>query len=360
MPLRLRFLRLRVRPWLFAVTAASALVFASGAAIAGDADGDDIPDEIEDATERTLDIVTFPKPTPFGLSVASQSVGAEVDDKFRVRYEEGEFELEYYPIASSGRVAVSYSLEILNLVEWRDSVPYGVVDAGEVIPVVPLGSSGFGTRPVEGWTASSADGGNVAGFRIRSNDGGVVLALVVAQRFLRVSENKILTPMEVKVDIWANHTLSSAEARVGLELELAVDMDDTMTFGGLPWDVRNKFSVDESWINVTGGPAGTPSTVFFSWANETTVNGTRGAANMTLPEGAPGPYRMYMMYPAGPTTQQSVHHVSTLGVVSEAFKDLIRPPVPLGDAVVFASSFAAVAAIVGASMILAKRRRRQD
>ncbi|HKZ90116.1 MAG TPA: hypothetical protein VJ300_07665 [Thermoplasmata archaeon] len=358
--MRLRFLRLRVRPWLFAVTAASALVFASGTAIAGDSDGDEIPDEIEDATARTLDIVTFPKPPspPFSLSVTSQSVGAEVDDKFRVRYEEGEFDVEYYPVASSGRVAARYSLEIMNLVEWRDSVQNGAVDPGEVTPVLTLGSGGFGARPVEGWNASSADGGNVAGFRIRSNDGGVTLTLVVAQRFLRVAQDKILTPMEVKLDLWANHTLSSTEARVGLEL--AVDTDDNMIFGGLPWDVRNRFSVDESWINVTGGPAGTPSTVFFSWANEATVNGTQGLTNMTVPEGAQGPYRMYMMYPAGLTREQTVYHVSTLGVVSQAFKDLIRPPVPLGDAVVFVSSFVAVATIVGASMILAKRRRRKD
>lgn len=353
--MRLRSLFQRIRSWFFVVTAASALAIASSAVAFHDADGDGILDEIEEATERSVDTVTFPKPTPFGLSITSQSSGADVDDKFHLYFHDGRFQVEYFPNASSDQVAAEFWLELVSLVEWTDTNGNGTVDDGEVLSVLPLGSDGFGTTPVNVSEWRSLDGGKMSAFDIRSNGGELHLRLTIAQRFLRVSEGKILTPMEGQLDIRVNHTVRSPAARVGLELE--IETDERMAFGTDPWDETNRYSADESWISVTGGPAASPSTVFFSWSNRAAVDGVSGRVLMTDPQGSSGSYRMYAIYPAG--ASQSVVHVSTLGVVSEAFQDLIQPVQSLGDPIVFTSSLVAVAAIVSATMILARRRRRR-
>ena len=359
MSVRLRSLFRRFRSWFFALTAASTLVLAPVATAFVDVDGDTIDDGIELATERNVAVATYPHVAPYGLTITSQSVGADVNDKFRVRYEAGAFEVEYFPNASAGRVASKYTLEILSIVEWIDDVvPNGSVDDGEVASVVPLGDSGFGGLPVQVSEYASADGGNVDEFTIRSAGERVTLTLIIAQRFLRVSPEKVLTPMEAKLDIRVNHSLVSPGARVGLEF--AIDTDDEPSFGDEPWDVKHDYSINESWINVTGGSSASPSTVFFSWSNDATVDGVSARALVTRPQGGSGSYRMFAVYPVSASAQTSALHVASIGVVSEAFADLIRSVIPLGDPILFVSSFVVVAATVGASMIIAKRRRRKD
>ncbi len=361
MSVRLRSLLRRFRSWFFALTAASTLVLAPGAMAYEDADGDTIDDGIELATERNVAVATYPHVAPYGLTITSQSVGADVNDKFRVRYEAGEFEVEYLPDASSGRVETRYSLEIASVVEWVDNVvPNGQVDAGEIASVLTLGDSGFGGLRVNVTEYTSADGGNVDEFTIRSAGNRVTLTLVIAQRFLRVSETKVLTPMEAKLDIRVNHTLGSAGARVGLEFAIDIDTDDEMSFANESWDVKHDYSINESWINVTGGSTASPSTVFFAWSNDATVDGVSARTLVTRPQGTSGAYRMFAVYPASVSEPTSALHVASIGVVSEAFADLIRSVIPLGDPVLFVSSFVVVAATVGASMIIAKRRRRKD
>lgn len=345
------------RRWFFALTAASALVIAAGGAQGTDADGDEIPDEFEAATERNVAVATYPHVAPYGVSITSQSVGAPVDDKFRLRYEAGGFDVDYLPDAASGRVASSFNLEVGAVVEWIDGIPMGVVDDGEVTRVLPLGSDQFGAIPVVWKNWSDVDGGSVDEFTIRSTNAEITLVLVIAQRFYRVSGDKVLTPMEAKLEIHLNHSMTNTNARAGLEL--FVETDDDMAFGNVPWDVVQQYSVDESWINVTGG-GDTPATVFFSWSNEATVDGAAGAVQKTPPEGSSGSYRMLVLYPQSPTARPAVVHVASLGVVSAAFADLIRPATLPGDAVVFGASLVGVAAVVGGTMVLAKRSRRKD
>src|SRR3989304_3831442 len=92
----------RDRPWgppVLAMAPASFLVLAASVARAdgGDADGDLVPDDIEDRTERTVDGGGLPAIAPRNLFLSSNSVGAPADDRFRLTHEQGAFDLTYFP-----------------------------------------------------------------------------------------------------------------------------------------------------------------------------------------------------------------------------------------------------------------------
>lgn len=365
MPVRLRFLLRRIRPWLFALTAASAVVIASNAVAFTDADQDGVDDFVEAKAERTIDYHGTPAVQPDKMWLSSVSTASPVQDWFRVSYQAGQFTVVYLRESPNGLVTSSFDLELDGLVEWRDLDDDGAYDpSSEYLRTISLGSTAFGDSSVSHWTVMSADGGEIHSMRIRSADNEVTLELMIAQRFLRLSADRVLTPMEMKLNLTIDHAVPSAD--VGVALALDIDTDYPAVYESRSWGATHNFSSDESWISVTRGFGEDAATVFMSWANNATVDGaTRRVSRWgPSPDSGSGSYDFYLVYPAGTDANASrivVEHDPTLGVVSAAFGSVLQPPIEprdfQGDPILYAGSVAAIAAFVATTMILAKRRR---
>src|SRR2546425_11377776 len=85
----------RSRPLLiaFAASASFALVLASSVAVAqsGDSDGDGVPDDIENATQRNVVAVA----AGVSLDMPSRLAGAPYEDQFEEVYPAGTFQMSY-------------------------------------------------------------------------------------------------------------------------------------------------------------------------------------------------------------------------------------------------------------------------
>jgi hypothetical protein len=352
----------RVGRWFLALSAASALVVASTVAQADDGDGDTIDEEIEDQAERAVGFHGAPAVDPLKMWVVSQSIDAPVRDWFKVSFDSGEFSVVYTQEAPF--LATSFDLELEELIEWDDRDNDGRYDpATESLSKKSLGSSAFGGALVthnERWSAAS---GAMHTIRVASVDNEIELELLITQRFYLLPGGRILTPMEMKLNLTVNHVLTTPGAGVAFRLQM--DTDHVALYEPWSWDAVHGFSQDESWVNVTGGSSAKPATVFFSWSNNATVDGATKRVHAWGPDGTvtSGSYDVYLAYPAGlDPSRITVRHDSTLGVVSAAFESVLLPPPPFrpfaGDPVLYGSSVATIAAIVAATMILAKRRRR--
>lgn len=367
MPMRPRRRRPRAFAWALALAAASSLALASAVATAqdGDLDDDRVPDDVEDATMRTVDTDAFP---PWFFSLTSSSIGAPKDDRFKVTYEEGRFEVQYFREAPGGPSA-SYRLELRRVFEWRDADVDGGIDESEILAEWSVGTGGFANATLTHTASESADGGQVNAFGMSARwtdrtEGAVTLTL--AQRFLRIDAARTLTPMEAKLDVRLNHTLSpgNEDAHVGVEYRIESEGSYAMTYQEESWDAVRGFSEDESWVNVTNAPL--DSTMFFSWSNDALVDDVPTAVIVST-EAEIGLGERYievrMAFPraGGPATVR-VFHDPALGVVSQAYEGiLLRPPEPTlqGDPFLYAVSLGAMAAVVVASVVLANRRRRR-
>ena len=357
--------RTRWYSWAAALAATSMLVLASSGARADgtDHDGDIVPDDVEAKTQRAVLTEVYPSPAPWGLSILSQSSGAPVDDKFRIKYEDGGFEMRYFRNASSGPYT-EYGVQLRNLIEWVDENADGRLQEPEIVASLTLGSSAFENGSILYSGAPSTDGGHVDVFIVRGRAGEssqVDLILTVAERFLRLTPDRILTPMEVKLDVYVNHTLERAGARVGLELAMDTDSSNEMSWDEPTWDAQHGFSKDESWINVTNADQG--STMFFSWANTAVVDDVEGAvtldSHVTL-EGSERSYDLILLYPAGASGSVRIVHDPTFGVVSTAYEGILNlPPEPrlVGDLSLYTLSLAGIAAVLASTVLLARRRR---
>ncbi|MGQ0797560.1 MAG: hypothetical protein ACT4OI_06850 [Methanobacteriota archaeon] len=339
---------------------------ASSAAAFTDADQDGVDDLVEAKAERTIDYHGTPTVQPITMRLSSASVASPLQDWFRVGYEAGEFTVVYLRESPNGLVTSSFDLQLKNLVEWRDLDGDGAYEPGsnESVRVLPLGDTAFGGSSVSHWTNGSADGGEIHSMRIRSSDNEVTLELMIAQRFLRLAPDRVLTPMEMKLNVTIDHPIPSAD--LGIALALDIDTDYPAVYESRSWGATHNFASDESWINVTRGSGEGASTVFMSWANNATVDGaTRRVARWgpTTDSGS-GSYDFFLAYPAGTDANASriiVEHDPTLGVVSAAYGSVLQPFVEprdlQGDPVLYAGSAAAIAALVATTMVLAKRRR---
>src|SRR3989304_4514569 len=135
----------RDRPWgsaVLAMATASFLVLASSVARAdgGDADGDLVPDDIEDRTERTGGGGGPPANAPKNLFLSSNSVGAPADDRFRLTYEQGAFNLTYFR-EDTGGYAGSFKAKFDRLFEWADADGNGLILDDEIVSDWRLGES---------------------------------------------------------------------------------------------------------------------------------------------------------------------------------------------------------------------------
>src|SRR5207249_37273 len=110
-----------------------------------------------------------------------------------------------------------------------------------------------------------------------------------------------------------------------------------------------EFAQGEAGINVTGGPAASPATVFFSWSKSAIADGHEIPVSYSnFSTGDPNSYEVYLAYPlAGARSPVTLVHDPVLGVDSAAYKGVVtRPPELQGDLVLYAGSLAAAVILV--------------
>lgn len=346
------------RPWFFAVTAASALVLAAGPASATDADGDTVDDAFEQATEREVSCRATPAVFPDSVHVTSQSVDSPKNDWFRVNYEPGTFDVEYVRESEGGLAASGFELELRNIVEWQDTSGDSAIQWEEIVDRTTLGSSGFGEIPLTCSGNYDEDGGVVHTIGVRSNNNEIAVDLTIARRFYRMTPVRVLTPMEVQMDVRINRAVSNPDHRLGLEVR--IETDHVVSYEAESWASRKGFAVDESEINVSAGGGDRLATVFFAWSNTAEVEEQSGRVSFDGPDldsGGDG-YDMVLGYPLGPSPAV-VEHSASLGVVSAAYDSWFEPRQRIfnADLALFSASLAAVAAIIAGTMVVARRRR---
>jgi hypothetical protein len=350
---------IRSRAIAFASSAAFALVLASSMASADgvDSDQDGVSDELENATERT--VAASSSGDRFSLSSAL-GTGA-LQDLFELSYHPGTFDVWYGQRDGSSS---SFSLELLNLLEWRDENGDGRIDEVEILQRTALGSSAFGGVPVERFSRSDPDGGRVVDFRVQSRTGDVVLNITVAQRFMRFGD-VTLTPMEAKMQIRMNPAMSQLGTSVGLEFRM--NTSQQVRFEDRSWDEQNGFAQSERAVNVTGGGGERPGSVFFSWGNTAIAAGLRTDVALSNSSFGLNSYSLYLAYPiAASQTSSLVVHQTALGVQSVLY-DIVESTVPgripevipavRWDLPLYAGTFAAVALLLALTVLLANRRR---
>jgi len=332
-----------------ASSAALAVVLASSVAVADgtDSDGDGVPDQLEDATQRTVAASV----TGDQFSVSSHLGSGAVEDEFDLSYHAGTFSLWY---TQSGGVDSSYELQVANLQTWQDLNGNGRMDPGEVSRTTTLGPAFTNARVVAS-NRTDADGGVVYTFLVRSNDGNVSLNVTLAQRFERI-DGAILSPMEARLDLSVRQGLATSGENLALGFRMGTY--ETPHLEDHSWhEACSCFAADEHEINITASGEGSASTVFFSWSNKAVAGGTSIPVAFTGPS-ASNPYGLTLSYSLGPSAPAStvVQH-TTLGVRSAVYE--IRrtaSPEVRGDLPLFAGTFAAVATLVGATIVLASRR----
>jgi len=350
---------------LIALAASAALVLAAGLTLA--AAGPLVHSETAPTVQRQVVWLGSPSQSaPRAIRISSESVGAPSPDAFQITYADGSFSLEYQRQAN-GSVTSDFNLTLRNLVEWNDTNENGIADDGIVEVAAPLGSIGFGNLPIRHSLSSSSDGGDVHSFLIPSNDQKVQLNLTIGERFVPISSQQRLTPMEAKLTIDIQHHFVHPGWNLGLEI--GISTTNNVTLEDTSWDDEHEFSDDDRSLNVTNDSSPEASTTFFAWANTASVNGQDRPVTVTGPEeneSNPGYYDMVLAYPVSselPAADVRVVHDPTLGVVSVAYESLknlpigdpnLHPDVPL-----YAASLALVAGLVAATIILASRRRGQ-
>ena len=334
----------------FASSAALAVVLASSVAVAdgSDSDGDGVPDQLEDATQRTVAASVAGDQ----FSVSSHLGSGAVEDEFDLSYHAGTFSLWY---TQSSGVDSSYELQVANLQAWQDRNGNGRVDPGEVSRTTSLGSTAFANAQVMASNRTNADGGVVYSFVVRSNDGNVSLNVTLAQRFERI-DDAILSPMEARLDLSMRQGLATSGENLALGFRMGTH--ETPRLEDHSWhEACSCFAADEHEINVTASGEGSPSTVFFSWSDRAAAGGTSIPVAFTGPS-ASNPYGLTLSYALETSTPSStvVQH-TTLGVRSAVY-EIRRTTTPevRGDLPLFAGTFAAVATLVGVTIVLASRR----
>ena len=333
-----------------ASSAAFALVLASsvGQAEGTDSDNDGVPDELEDATQRTVAASVAGDQ----FSVSSHLGSGSVEDQFDLSYRAGTFSLWY---TQSGGVDSSYELQLANLQTWRDLNGNGRMDPGEVSRTTALGSSAFTGARVAASNRTEKDGGVVYSFLVRSNDGNVTLNVTLAQRFERI-DDAILSPMEARLDL----SLNQPVATFGENLALGFGMGTHTTprLEDHSWhEACSCFAVDEHEINITASGEGSPSTVFFSWSDTAVAGGTSIPVTFSGPS-AGNPYGLTLSYALETSAAPSPIVQHTMLGVRSAVYEIRRTTTPevRGDLMLFLGSLAAVAALVGLTIVVSSRR----
>src|SRR5207244_8872767 len=117
--------------------------------------------------------------------------------------------------------------------------PYETVSFG-----TSLGTTAFANAPVTKTQLESADGGLVTELSIRSTTVNMTLNVTVAERFIRLSNHRVLTPMEVKLDLTVDGVTVSPGASLGLDVRINTTKD--LEYGNRSWDDVNAFADGEA------------------------------------------------------------------------------------------------------------------
>lgn len=337
----------------FASSAAFALVLASTMAAADsvDSDHDGIADGLEAATERTVAASS----SGDEFSVSSRLASGGRQDEFELSYQAGRFEVRY---EQTDGPRSSYDLEVANVVEWVDQDGNRAIDAGETVAWTSLGSDAFRDVPVERVNRTDPDGGRIFEFHVRNRSGNVTLDITIAQRFMRLGEI-LLTPMEASMTIRMSPLVSHPQASVGLEFYMYTE--DQVTFENHSWDEGKGWAPSEGSVNVTAREGDGRSSAFLSWTKSALAAGTTIPVALTNPVSGAGTYDLYFAYPSdGPQASSLVAHRMALGVRSTVY-DLVESFTPevRGDPALFLMSLVAMGIVVGATVFVANRRRRE-
>jgi hypothetical protein len=336
----------------FASSAALAVILASSLAAADgiDSDNDGVPDNIEDATQRTV----VPYATGNEFRVSSQLGTGAVADDFDLTYRSGTFTVWY---SERGGTESTYQLELLNLVAWNDANGNGRIDPGELVGTTPMASTAFANSPVVQSNRTDLDGGRIYGFQVVSRDGNASVNVTMSERFTRVN-NVILTPMEARVDIAMRSAAIPAGARLGLQVRMSAMARPYLMEHS--WDEDHGFAADERAVNVTEHSGDHTATSFFSWSNFAQVGGSATPVALANGIADSNPYDMTLIYGPGPSPAGTqVVQRTTLGVYSAVYeiRRTATPPVQ-ADPLLYAGTIAAVSVLVAVSILFANRRRK--
>lgn len=319
-----------------------------------------------DGTAAHRNVVWFgvPQAAPRSFHIESTSVGTPVQDEFQITYADGNFTLAYQRVAG-GPITTQYTMTPWGLLEWNDTAGEGQFgDGAGIVAYTQLGPPAFGRFPVLHTNMTTADGVAVDSFLVQSNKGDVSLNLTIADGFVHLPSGQNLTPMEAKLTLEVNHTMTRSDTR--LSLQIAITTDQKVSLENQSWDDVYDFSSDDRALNVSSDSAVNPSAAFFAWSNTASVNGVLGPVVPSVQTNeTSGSHDLYLTYPqqAPGQLQLQIIHDPTIGVVSAAYLSSLHPPPPppLGfaaDAVVYAVSLAGIAVLVAGSVYLVRRRRR--
>jgi len=321
-----------------ALLAAIAVLLSSGAARAsGDADGDGIPDDVEAATARNV----FVHDSPAGFQMESRSVGAVRDDAIQVGYTDGKFTVAYFPNAT-GAKTLSYQLEFRGILEvyqengeWKEWSRHDIsMDSATV-------------RQSE---VRTLDGEREVLYSVSSLSDNVTITLGSVTRFARIAGDRLLSPMEVKVDIairgW---TYERSDSRLAVQVEISGTSpprtDETSDDESAGW------ATDEASVRVASGP----DSLFFAWDKTATVDNVSRPVEVTPLEPSGGGYEMRFMYARGDV----IVHDPKVGAVSSAFWSIWSrqtPTAPAFDATFYILGIGVAAGLIGITVLLRRRR----
>ena len=353
---------------LLSLSLAAALTLAGLAVIASGSHGTSVTIASGSSTDVRRNVTWYGVPiaAPRSLHIESSSVGAPTPDEYQISYSDGNFTLVYQRVAG-GPITNQYTLSMRGLLEWNDTLGDGHPEDGNFVAYTDLGAGAFGRFPIEHTATAAAGGVEVDSFLILSNKGDLAVNLSIANGFVNLPSGQTLTPMEAKLSVEINHTMTLPGTRLSLHLGLSTNQ--RVAFQNASWDDLNEFSSDEHAVNVTndGGPGS--SSAFFAWSNTASVDGTVGTVATSGPSAneTTGDYDLYLSYPkasSGDLHLQIVHD-PTIGVVSAAYASILHPgpesPLPFrSDALVYVMSLAGIAALVAGTALFVRRRARKQ
>jgi hypothetical protein len=325
----------------FALVATAALLLSNGAAAAsGDADRDGIPDDVEASTARSV----FVHESPGGFVIRSRSQGAAVDDAYQVAYSEGKFAVSYFPNAD-GSASVSYELEFRRILEvysengeWKEAAR------------VDIPSDYRGVQESE---MPTSDGETAIVYTMTSPDGMFAITLACTHRFARLAGGRLLSPMEVKADLEiSGWNYARSDSRLALQME--INSTSVPRTNETSDDEAAGWATDEAAMTVASGS----NSVFFSWDTTATVDGVSTPVEATPLEPSGSGHEMQFVYARG----NVIRHDPKLGADSTAFWSIWsqpRPTVPAFDATFYVVGIGIAAGLVGATVLLRRRRREE-
>ncbi len=309
---------------------------------------------------RNVDWYGVPQTAPRTVHIDSSAVNTTSPDEFQITYSGGNFTLVYQKVAG-GPITNQYTLSLQGLVEWNDTAGDGQYENGvPVVAYTPLGPGGFGRFSIVHSEATTADGVHEFMFGIASNKGEVSVNLTIADGFVALPTGQVLTPMEAKLTLNIAHNLTVPGSR--LSLQLGITTDQNVSLANQSWDDLNDFSTDDRAVNMTN--AAGLSSAYFAWSNSASVNGVVGKVvpSDLINNETTGGHDLYLSYPVSTSTHVQIVHDPEIGVESAAYLHPIPgSPLPfVGDAILYAASLVAIAAVVAGTAILVRRRRRKN